>query len=387
MDTAKLDNLMDLVGELVIAQSLVGQNPALRSLADRQLNHDLAQLGRITKELQRTVMALRMVPIRSTFQKMNRLVRDLCAKTGKQVDLAVEGEDTEVDRTLVEEISDPLVHMLRNAVDHGIEPPEERQQRHKPPRGRVTLRAYHQGGNIVLEVSDDGRGLDPQRLFSKAVQKGIVRPDARLSDNEVLELIFAPGFSTAEQVTDLSGRGVGMDVVRRNIEKLRGKVEVRSELGRGTTFVIYLPLTLAIIEGLIVSVGDQRCIVPALAVSETFRPTPEMLHTVQGRGEIIRVRGRLCPVLRLHSHLGVRQAADAPDRTIALVVQAGQDWRCVLVDEILGKQEVVIKNLGGAFRHTPAVAGGAILGDGRVGLILDPNALVHLPAEIAAQAA
>lgn len=387
VDTAKLDNLMDLVGELVIAESLVAQNPALRELADRQLNHDLAQLSRITRELQHTVMALRMVPIRSTFQKMHRLVRDLCAKTGKQVDLVTEGEDTEVDRNLVEELSDPLVHMLRNALDHGVEPPEERRQHGKPLRGQVTLRAYHQGGNIVLEVADDGRGLDPQKLRKKAVEKGLVSAEAKLSDGEVLELIFAPGFSTAEQVTDLSGRGVGMDVVRRNIERLRGKVEVRSAPGRGTTFVLYLPLTLAIIEGLIVSVGEQRCILPALAVSETFRPSADMVHTVQGRGEAIRVRDRLCPVLRLRDHLEGRRTLADPSRSTALVLQAGASQRCVLVDQVLGKQEVVIKNLGGAFPHSPLVAGAAILGDGCVGLILDPNALVHLGDEARTRAA
>lgn len=378
VDTAKLDSLVDLVGELVIGQSLVVQNRALMAVQDDQLTRYLAQLGRITKELQRTAMSLRMVPIRASFQKMNRLVRDTAARIGKQVELRMEGEETELDRTIVEEIGDPLIHMIRNAIDHGIEMPSVRQQRGKSPLGTISLKAFHQGGNIVIEIKDDGNGLDPARLRAKAVEKGIVRPDAVLAESEIFNLIFAAGFSTAEAVTDLSGRGVGMDVVRRNIEKLRGKVEIQSTLGQGSTFSIYLPLTLAIIDGLIVGVGEQRYILPTLSVREAFRPIDGMISSVQGRGEMISVRGRLLPVLRLHEYLGVQPISIDPTQSIAVVVEAGKEARCIIVDQLLGKQEVVIKSLGESFSQSRALAGAAILGDGRVGLILDPHALVEL---------
>ena len=387
VDPTKLDSLVDLVGEMVIAQSLVLQSRVVSESEDQQLNRDLAQLGRITKELQRTAMSLRMVPIRSTFQKMNRLVRDTAARIGKQVELVMEGEETELDRTIVEEIGDPLIHMIRNAIDHGIEQPEVRLQRGKPAHGTVVLRAFYQGGNIIIEIKDDGNGLDKQRLFNKAVEKGILRPDTVLSESEIFKLIFAAGFSTAEKVTDLSGRGVGMDVVRRNIEKLRGKVEIQSRLGHGSTFSIFLPLTLAIIDGLIVGVGEERYILPTLSVCESFRPASGMIQTVQGRGEMISVRGKLRPVLRLYQHLGVTPATEDPTQSIAVVVESGKDSRCVLVDQLLGKQEVVIKTLGETFKGNPMLAGAAILGDGRVGLILDPNALVHLNGPVHSQVA
>ena len=387
VDTFKLDSLVDLVGELVIGQSLVMQNPALLAVQDQQLTRDLAQLGRITKELQRTAMSLRMVPIRSTFQKMNRLVRDSSARLGKQIELVMEGEETELDRTIVEEISDPLIHMIRNAIDHGIEMPKVRQERGKPAQGTVSLKAYYQGGNIVIEIKDDGNGLDKARILAKGVEKGIVRADATLTESEIFNLIFAAGFSTAETVSDLSGRGVGMDVVRRNIEKLRGKVEIQSTLGQGSTFSISLPLTLAIIDGLIVGVGEQRYILPTLSVCESLRPTAGMISTVQGRGEMLSVRGHLRPVLRLYEHLGVKPVSTDPTQSIAVVVEAGKDARCVLVDQLLGKQEVVIKSLGEMFKQSRTLAGAAILGDGRVGLILDPHALVALDSEVVTQTA
>ena len=387
VDTVKLDSLVDQMGELVIAQSLVVQNADLQGVQSEQLNRDLGQLARISKDLQRTVMSLRMVPIHATFQKMQRLVRDLAARLGKKVELVTEGEDTELDRTIVEEISDPLIHMVRNAVDHGLEMPEERQQRGKPVTATVTLRAFHEGGSIVIEIADDGKGLDRERILAKGLELGQVQPGDQLTDSEIFNLILAPGFSTAEKVTDLSGRGVGMDVVRRNIEKLRGKIEIRSVPGQGSTFAVYLPLTLAIIDGLLVGVGEQRYILPTLLVRESFRPAATAIHTVQGRGEMIEVRGRLWPMLRLYEHLGLEPASTDPTQGIVIVVEAGNDARCILVDRLLGKQEVVIKNLGETFRRNRCVAGAAILGDGRVGLILDPQALVHLqaaPVEVAA---
>ena len=378
VDTLKLDGLIDLVGELVIAQSMVVQNSALQSIANEQLSSCLGQLRGITSELQRTALSLRMVPVRATFQKMARLVRDLSQQVGKEIRLVLEGEDTEIDRTIVEELSDPLVHMIRNAADHGIEPPADRIAAGKDPVGTITLRAFHKGGAVVIEIEDDGRGLSGQRIRGKAVERGLIGAGDALSEREVLDLIFAPGFSLAARVTDLSGRGVGMDVVRRNIERLRGTIEIDSTEHRGTTFTIAVPLTLAIIEGLLVKVGDERFIVPTLSVRESFRPLPQMISVVQGRGEMVSVRGKLTPLLRLGDHLRIRADVTDPSQGIVMVLEAGQDCRCVLVDALVGKQEVVIKSLGETFRDRQEFAGAAILGDGRVGLILDASGLVRL---------
>jgi two-component system chemotaxis sensor kinase CheA len=378
VDTQKLDSVVDTVGELVIAESLVMQDPDLHKLDSQQLDRNLAQLRRITNELQRMTMAMRMVPIRATFQKMSRIVRDLSAKLGKQVQLTLGGEDTEVDRTIVEEISDPLMHMVRNAVDHGIESPEKRVAAGKPAQGHVCLRAFHRGGNVVIEIKDDGGGLNKAKILAKAIEKGLVSPNEELTDQEIYSQVFAPGFSTAEQVTDVSGRGVGMDVVMRNIEKLRGKVEIESTPGQGATFSIYLPLTLAIIEGLVVNVGEQRYIIPTLSIRESFRPAASMLSTIHERGEMVNVRGKLIPLLRLHKSFGVKPLTTDPTQAIVLVVESGHESRCVMVDQLVGKQEVVIKGLGEMFKNNRFMAGGAILGDGRVGLILDASALVKL---------
>jgi two-component system chemotaxis sensor kinase CheA len=376
VDTAKLDGLVDLVGELVIAQSMVVQSGV--AAADEPFARAIGRLRGITKDIQRTTMALRMVPIRGVFQKMSRLVRDVAGQLGKDIRLVLEGEETELDRTVIEEIADPLVHMIRNSADHGIEPPATRLAAGKPATGTITLRAFHQGGFVVIHVADDGRGLDPARIRAIAEARGIVAVDAPLDSRQVLELIFAPGFSTAAEVTDLSGRGVGMDVVRRNIEKLRGKIEIESTPGRGTTFTVSLPLTLAIIEGLLVAVGDQRYVIPTLSVVESFRPEAGAVSVVQGRGELVAVRGRQVPLLRLGPHLGVPGAVADPARGIVVVVESGGDSRCLLVDDLLGRQEVVIKSLGEMFPLHTGFAGAAILGDGRVGLILDANKLVRL---------
>ena len=378
VDTGKLDALIDLVGELVISESMVVQDPELLKSPSRHLARNLGQLRRITSELQRTAMSLRMVPIKATFQKMNRLVRDLAAKQNKQVQLVLSGEDTELDRNIVEEISDPLVHMIRNAADHGVEGPEARTAKGKSAQGTIHLRAFHRGGNIVIQIQDDGNGLNKDKLLAKARQNGIVKPNETLSDKEIYNLIFAAGFSTAEKVTDISGRGVGLDVVRRNIEKLRGKVDIDTVLGGGTTFTIYLPLTLAIIDGMIVSVGSERYIIPTLTVRESFRPRAEMLSTLHERGEMVNVRGKLCPLLRLYQYFDQPTKVIEPTDGIVVVVESGDQTRCLMVDELIGKQEVVIKSLGGALKKNPSLAGGAVLGDGRVGLILNVDSLVKL---------
>jgi two-component system chemotaxis sensor kinase CheA len=378
VDTSKLDGLVDLVGELVIAQSMVVQHGGVTAGDDEQLARALAQLRGITKDLQRMTMSLRMVPIRGVFQKMSRLVRDVASHVGKEIRLVLQGEDTELDRTLIEEIGDPLVHMIRNSADHGIEPAVDRVAAGKPPAGTITLQAVHQGGFVVIRIADDGRGLDPARIRATAEARGIIARSTLLEPREVLELIFAPGFSTAATVTDLSGRGVGMDVVRRNIEKLRGKIEIESLPGRGTTFTVSIPLTLAIIEGLLVAVGDHRYVIPTLSVVESFRPEPGRVVVVHGRGELVEVRGRQVPLLRLGPHLGVSGTVSDPTHGIVVVVESGSDSRCLLVDGLIGRQEVVIKSLGDMFPHRAGFAGAAILGDGRVGLILDTTALVRL---------
>ncbi len=381
LDTAKLDSLVDLVGELVVAQSMVVQNPEVQSIVSLQFVRQLRQLSRITGDLQRTAMSMRMVPIRGAFQKMTRLVRDLAASQQKQVQLLLEGEETELDRNIVEKLGDPLIHMIRNSVDHGIESPAERTAQGKPAQGTIRLSAAHQRGGIVIRITDDGKGLNPDRIRAKALERGLIRPDAQLDESEIFSLIFLPGFSTAETVTDLSGRGVGMDVVRRNIESLRGKIEIQSVPGQGAKFTILLPLTLAIIDGMLVGVGEDRYIIPTLSIRESFRPQPGMISTIQGSGEVVSVRGRQTPLLRLGRHLGRPTKASNPEDAIIVVVESGDAARGLLVDELLGKQEVVIKSLGQTFQHQNLLAGSAVLGDGSVGLILDVDTLVKAPGQ------
>ncbi|MFH0810875.1 MAG: chemotaxis protein CheA [Pseudomonadota bacterium] len=378
VDTGKLDNLVDMVGELVIIQSQVRQSPQLDSTVDQKLTRDLSQLTRIVAELQRNAMSLRMVPIRQTFQKMIRLVRDLAKKSGKEVDLVMEGEETEVDRNMVDEIYEPLVHLVRNAVDHGLELPDDREAAGKPRGGRLLLRAYHKGGNVVIEISDDGRGLNRERILAKATEKGLMDGSDHLEDYQIWNLIFEPGFSTVEKVSEVSGRGVGMDVVRRNIEKLHGRVEITSTLGRGARFVARLPLTMAIIDGMIIRVGPERFIVPTAAVRESLRLERGSYFTVGGRGEMVSIRGNLYPLVRLYQLFGVEPEKSDPYAALTVVMENEGRLKCVIVDELLGKQELVIKSLGEALETPKGVAGGAILGDGRVGLIIDVGGLFEL---------
>lgn len=372
IDTAKLDSLIDMVGELVIAQTLVAGNPAVSG--DTKLARDSSQVTKIVRDVQELAMAMRMVPIASTFQKMERLMRDLSRKGGKTIELAISGQQTELDKNVIQQISDPLVHMIRNAVDHAIEPAEEREAAGKDPVGHVRLAAFHQGGNIVVEIADDGRGLDAKRLVAKAVERGLVAPDAELTDQQAFALIFAPGFSTAEKVTDISGRGVGMDVVKRNIEQLRGKIDIRSEKGKGTTFSIRLPLTLAIIDGMIVRVGEERFIIPTINIEQALRPTPRQITTIQHRGEVIDVRGRLVPVVQLGENFRLSPRVD-PCQAMVVVVRSDDEPVAVVVDELIGQQQVVIKSLGQKFQKLRGISGAAILGDGRVGLILEMTGL------------
>ena len=376
VDTAKLDYLVDMAGEMVIAESLVRHDAELNTLKSQILQRKIAQMTRITAELQKTAMAMRLVPIGPLFRRMSRLVRDLARQFGKQVQMETDGDEIELDRTIVEELADPLMHMVRNALDHGIELPSDRQAAGKSPTARLLLKAHHQAGQVVIEISDDGRGLDAARIRAKAEQKGLVEPGKVLSENEVHNLIFEAGFTTAAQVTNVSGRGVGMDVVRRHIEKLRGRIEIRSTLGKGAAFLLKLPLTLAIIDGLVVGVGKERYIVPLFAIREMFRPTAETIWTVQQRAEMALVRGTLLPVLRLYRRFGVQPRSEEPTESVLVVAEVEGSRYCLLVDELIGKQEVVIKSLGTTFRSVTGIAGGAILGDGRVGLILDLDRLL-----------
>ena len=379
LDTSKLDALIDLVGELVIAQSMVVQDPDVQNLESRTLARSLRQLSRTTSELQRNAMSLRMVPVRAAFQKMTRLVRDIGAHQKKQVQLVLDGEETELDRNIVEKLADPLVHMIRNAVDHGIEAPADRIANGKPALGTIKLSASHQRGGILIRIQDDGKGLNADKILAKGIERGLVAPNAELTESEIYNLIFMPGFSTAETITDLSGRGVGMDVVKRNIEGLRGKVEIQSVLGKGSTFNILLPLTLAIIDGLLVGVGNDRYIIPTISVRESFRPKPGMVTTIHERGAMVSVRGKQTPVLRLGQFLGTAGIkATTDEEGIIIVVESGDAMRGILVDELIGKQEVVIKSIGETFKDQNLLAGAAVLGDGAVGLILDVDTLVKL---------
>jgi two-component system chemotaxis sensor kinase CheA len=371
VDTGKLDYLVDMAGEMVIAESLVRHDAELAKLKNPLLQRKIAHLTRIVTELQKTAMSMRLVPIGPLFRRMARLVRDLSRQFGKHVEMETQGDDIELDRNIVEELADPLMHMVRNALDHGIEPPAEREAAGKTPSARLLLRAQHRAGQVVIEIADDGRGLDRVRIAEKALQRGLISSADGLSDGEIHNLIFEPGFTTAAHVTNVSGRGVGMDVVRRHIEKLRGRIEIRSMAGQGTTFLLKLPLTLAIIDGLVVAVGQERYIVPLFAVREMFRPKPETIWTVQQRAEMALVRGALLPVIRLYRAFGVEPRSRDPLDSVLVVAEVEGQRFCVLVDALIGKQEVVIKSLGETFRKVQGIAGGAILGDGRVGLILD----------------
>jgi two-component system chemotaxis sensor kinase CheA len=381
VDTEKIDHLVNLVGELVIIESQVVQMALRQSGNDQILERNLSQLSKITKELQDRSMALRMMPIRQTFQKMTRLVRDASTKMNKKVNLVMTGEDVELDKTVVEQIGDPLVHMLRNAVDHGISSPAERVAKGKPETGTINLDAFYQGDRIKIRVKDDGEGLNRKRILSKAIENGLLRPDATPSDQEIFQLIFAPGFSTAAVVTDISGRGVGMDVVRRNIEKLRGSIEVGSEEGQGTTITISLPLTLAIIDGMVVQVGEEQYIIPTISIQESFRPRPEDFSTVTEQGELVNVRGSLIPLLRLYQLWHIEPKTTDPTQALVVIVENAGRRACVMVDELVGQQQIVIKNLGDQFRDVRGITGATILGNGRVGLILDVDGVIKRALE------
>ncbi len=379
VDTAKIDKLINLVGELVITQSMLsdlGSRFEIKQLP--VLLERVAQLERNTREIQERVMGIRMLPIGTAFSRFPRLVRDLSSKAGKKIQLVLSGEETELDKTVIESIGDPLTHLVRNSADHGLEPPEERLDNNKPEVGTIRLNAFHEGGNICITVEDDGRGLNRDKIVAKAVKQGLIGENDKLSDDQIWPLIFRPGFSTAEKVTDVSGRGVGMDVVKRNIEALGGTVSIKTVTGKGTTFTLKLPLTLAIIEGMTVRVGKETYIVPLLSILESIQPKEGTIKTVVGRGELINVRGTYLPMIRMYDVFVLEPEYTNPMKAILLILETEGERVAVMVDEILGQQQVVIKSMEQNFRKVEGIAGATILGDGTVGFILDVRGLLEI---------
>ena len=377
VDIQKVDQIINLVGELVITQSMLTQNASMLDpkLHDRLLT-GMGQLERNARDLQESVMSIRMMPMDYVFSRFPRLLRELSAKLGKQVQLATFGKATELDKGLIERIVDPLTHLVRNSLDHGIEKPEQRIAAGKDPVGQLLLSAKHQGGNIIIEVSDDGNGLNRDRILAKAMQNGLTVDDT-MSDDEVWQLIFVPGFSTAEKVTDVSGRGVGMDVVKRNIQEMGGRVEIESQKGRGTTTRIVVPLTLAILDGMSVRVGNEIYIVPLSHVIESLQPRAQDIHLVTGGESVIHVRGDYLRLVKLHSVFGVLNARVDPVHGVVVIVHAEGKRFALLVDELVGQHQVVVKNLETNYRKVYGISAATIFGDGSVALILDVAALQH----------
>jgi two-component system, chemotaxis family, sensor kinase CheA len=382
VDAERLDLMVETIGELVIAEAMVSQSRELRSIDSIELSRSVDHLDKICRELQEIGLSLRMVPVRPIFQKMARLVRDLAKKSGRKIEFSTDGEDTELDKTVVDKIGDPLVHMLRNAVDHGIESDEQdRIAAGKTAEGNISMRAFHKGGNIIIEVEDDGRGLDREVILAKAVGRGLVAEGAKLSDREVYGLIFEAGFSTAKTVTDVSGRGVGMDVVRRNIDALRGSVDITSRPGRGSVFSLKLPLTLAIIEGMVFSTGVERYIIPTLNVVRLIRPKAEDYTSVMDTSEMLRFEEEMIPLIRLHQIFNIDDAHEDVSQGVVIVAESDGRRIGLLADELIGQQQIVIKSLGNQVQKTDGLAGGAIMSDGNVALILDVAGLVKAAHE------
>jgi len=377
VSTQRLDRLIDMVGELVIAYSMVAQDGSVVNSQNHGLAKKVAHASKIVRELQDISMSMRMVPLKATFNKMARLARDVARKLGKNVNFLTEGEDTEIDRNLVDIINDPLVHMVRNAVDHGIETPDVRRAGGKPEQGVVRIAAYHSAGSVVVEISDDGKGLDRDVLLKKARERGLIGDTGDFSDREVFNLIFEPGFSTAQVVTDVSGRGVGMDVVKKNIEQLHGTVEIKSEKGAGSVFRMSLPLTLAIIDGMVIRVGRETYVIPTVSIIRSVKPALSDIATVFQQGEMLRLQGQLIPLYRMSRIYGIEDAQDDLQKAIVVVVEDEDRRAGLVIDELVSRQQVVIKSLGEALKNIPGISGGAIMPDGRVGLILDVGGLLR----------
>jgi len=379
----KIDRIVNLVGELVIAQAMMQQSVGgLSDEHDENLTHNLATLDRNARDLQQAVMSIRMMPMEFVFSRFPRLVYDVSTRLGKKVQLRTQGHETELDKELIELLVDPLTHVVRNAIDHGIESPEERRRAGKPEQGTVGMRATHRGGSVIIEVTDDGRGLDRDRILAKARELGMPS-DESMSDEQAWGLIFEAGFSTAKEVTDVSGRGVGMDVVRRNITSLGGSVFISSEKGEGTTITIQLPLTLAVLDGMIVSVADEQYIVPIEFVAEAFKPGANDIRTIVNQPSLVAVRGEQLPIVRLEDVVQLPEGRERP-QPLCLVVEVDNRRAALLVDSLIGQQQLVVKSLDSNLHSVPGVAGATILGDGRVALILDVSAVTRTHAARAA---
>ncbi len=377
VDLEKIDKLLDLVGELVISGAMVASTLTGQQL--ERMEKAVVQLDKITRGIQEVAMSMRMIPLNGTFRKMVRLVRDLAQKSNKKVVLEIFGEETEVDKTIIEQISDPLVHIIRNALDHGIESPEERKALGKPETGRVTIEAKHSAGEVWIVVKDDGRGLDPEKIMRKALERGLIKSEEKdfLKDEEVWKLIFEPGFSTAEKLSDISGRGVGMDVVKRNIEKLRGKVDIRSKVGAGTIFIVRIPLTLAIIEGMVVKVSNNRYTIPSNSIRESLQPKSDQITRTPDGLEVVSIRGELLPVIRLHEFYRIKPVYYQLTDGILIVIETDERKCCLFVDEVVGLQQIVIKGLSSYLGRVRSVSGCAILEDGDISIILDCDELIN----------
>jgi two-component system chemotaxis sensor kinase CheA len=374
----RLDKLLDTVGELVIAQTMVGQDELIVNRKHHELNKKISQAGKIVRELHDLSLILRMVPLKGTFQKMARLARDLSQKNGKKVNFITEGDETEIDRNMVDMVADPLVHLIRNAVDHGIETTEERHRIGKSSESQIYLTAGHAEGSIILTVWDDGQGLSRQKIVDRAMARGLIDSAERMTDQEVWQIIFQPGFSTAEKVTEISGRGVGLDVVRRAVERLRGRIEVQNSEGQGCAFIMRMPLTMAITDGMVVKVGSQRYILPTANIQKAVRPDESDIHAVNQRAEMFSFREELLPVFRLHRLFDIPDAQTQLTSGLLVVISEGPHRCALFVDDLLTQTQVVTKSLGHGTENISGVAGGAIMGDGTVGLILDAAGIIEL---------
>jgi two-component system chemotaxis sensor kinase CheA len=377
VELGKLDSLINLIGELVIAENMLIHNPDLKGLELENFNKAGQHMSKLVRELQEMAMTIRMIPVSGLFRRMIRLVHDISVKAGKKVELELIGEETEMDKTVIETITDPLVHLLRNSLDHGLEPPDERLAAGKNEKGTVRLTARHEEGEVWVTIEDDGRGLNKEKILEKAISKGLIEGDGSdLTDKQINNLIFAPGFSTAAKITDISGRGVGMDVVKKNLEKIKGKIDVYSTPGQGSKIILRIPLTLAIIDGMIVRVGTASCIVPTLSMLEAFRPVAEQITTTPDGEELAKVRENFLPIIRLYEILGKKPDSSKLEDGILIVLEYQETRFCLFIDEILGQQQTVIKGLSNFIGNVPGVSGCTILGDGNVCLILDVGTLV-----------
>lgn len=378
VDTKRLESVLNLAAEMVISQSMVKELVSKLNQVDVEVFNAFQAVDKIIRQLQEEVMKTSMIPIGNTFTRFQRMVRDTATEKGKEIELIISGQETELDKRVIEQIADPLKHMIRNSIDHGIELPAEREAVGKPRTGTIWLNAYHQEGSIIIEVSDNGKGLDEELIHRKAIEKGLIEENIKLGTAEMQKLIMSAGFSTAEAVTDISGRGVGLDVVANNIQALRGSVDIESEMGKGTKFLIKVPLTLAIIDGMMVTVGEEKFIIPLTAIVEFIKAAPKDIRTVEGAGRVVHMRSEYIPLASLHQLLGIPAYKEDPTEGLLVIIKDAKKKMALLVDDILGQEQVVTKSLKENYQQVDGVAGATILGDGRVAVILDVPTLIKM---------